>query len=237
MPVHPRMCGADAAVARVHYLNSGSPPHVRGRRESLEPIHLSRRFTPACAGQTPAFAGYFAGSAVHPRMCGADGRGLAFLHKHPGSPPHVRGRPQVHDGFVRLYRFTPACAGQTGFGSPCISKWPVHPRMCGADAFRSPAALLRAGSPPHVRGRPCPLVAGSVVSRFTPACAGQTQVPRLRHPHQPVHPRMCGADRSQSGAGRFRRGSPPHVRGRRRPCLRLVPRSAVHPRMCGTDGR
>ena len=54
-PDHPRMRGEDVAVLTFQCLESGSPPHARGRPiwESVTPGLF--RITPACAGKTVRF--------------------------------------------------------------------------------------------------------------------------------------------------------------------------------------
>ena len=91
--------------------------------------------------------------------------------------------------------------------------------------------------------------------RFTPACAGQTLSIYRQMGISPVHPRVCGADRTDCCAVDFGFGSPPRVRGRLfdtpylRDYSRFTPacagqtspmkmagmRAPVHPRVCGAD--
>ena len=49
---HPRMCGENDTIAVQKYSRLGSPPHVRGKLESVEHDSLGHRITPACAGKT-----------------------------------------------------------------------------------------------------------------------------------------------------------------------------------------
>ncbi len=91
--VHPRVCGADMNTSRLFIGTCGSPPRVRGRRRSAAGRNCSRRFTPACAGQTGCEYGNNGATAVHPRVCGADTILAQYFCGSDGSPPRVRGRP------------------------------------------------------------------------------------------------------------------------------------------------
>ena len=71
--------------------------------------------------------------------------------------------------------------------------------------------------------------------RITPAGAGKTSQPALRHAFSQDHPRRCGENYKQSLTRCRRLGSPPQVRGK----LRAVHRDFVavedHPRRCGEN--
>ena len=72
-----------------------------------------------------------------------------------GSPPHVRER---HTGvFLDEFRsgITPACAGKTTSSTNGTTIGEDHPRMCGKDLPTVTHDKVLAGSPPHVRERPC----------------------------------------------------------------------------------
>ena len=71
------------------------------------------------------------------------------------------------------------------------------------------------GSPPRVRGRPKRSADSAAVSRFTPACAGQTYQRPVAAAAAAVHPRVCGADPLPHTCVNPSAGSPPRVRGRR----------------------
>ena len=49
---HPRMCGENRHLSNVNLAGPGSPPHVRGKLESLGTIVGKLGITPACAGKT-----------------------------------------------------------------------------------------------------------------------------------------------------------------------------------------
>ncbi len=133
----------------------------------------------------------------------------------------------------RSWRFIPACAGNSTFGSAGQHGPPVHPRVCGELSLRHQIPRHPHGSSPRVRG-----------TRH--ACAVDAR-PR------PVHPRVCGELAFQRRV-RFRvDGSSPRVRGTpldddvKRLPVRFIPAcagnserplgsqraGAVHPRVCG----
>ncbi len=216
---------------------------------------MKLRFTPARAGQTTRFftSGWLL--PVHPRVCGADFDLFWGSHFCSGSPPRVRGRPEVAAPVPERFRFTPACAGQTS--EPIIAAWgfPVHPRVCGADMQTEFCGKSLSGSPPRVRGRLFLPARSFTTGRFTPACAGQTQLQSCITGDNPVHPRVCGADVQLFHPSPMLSGSPPRVRGRRKSGIsisrgvRFTPACAgqtirhsparmpnsVHPRVCGAD--
>ncbi len=252
-PVHPRMCGEHLSENFSTATTPGSSPHVRGTRAPMLQTRDYRRFIPACAGNTYVPASACAGSAVHPRMCGEHRSTPCHLRCQGGSSPHVRGTQRCrHDQRQRL-RFIPACAGNTRAAISAFFGITVHPRMCGEHISSAVSIVASNGSSPHVRGtlRRHPLKLQ--VSRFIPACAGNTPGSAPGSAYIPVHPRMCGEHRSSHWAVGIFTGSSPHVRGTRlAPALdqhhpRFIPACAgntpmdgrqcsscpVHPRMCG----
>ena len=127
--------------------------------------------------------------------------------------------------------------------------------MRGEDCKSTCRWALYAGSPPHARGRRGRGLSGDLVIRITPACAGKTGPGGVAGCSRGDHPRMRGED-NVSGQGLvWRRGSPPHARGRRqhqqirRSLHRITPACAGktccgssragsirdHPRMRGED--
>ena len=91
------------------------------------------------------------------------------------------------------------------------------------------------GSPPQVRGKREIINIRPRRGRITPAGAGKTSQPALRHAFSQDHPRRCGENYKQSLTRCRRLGSPPQVRGK----LRAVHRDFVavedHPRRCGEN--
>ena len=112
-----------------------------------------------------------------------------------------------------LWRFIPACAGNT------------------AGSYLGGA--LNDGSSPRVRGTPRSPFARRCRQRFIPACAGNTNPARSPARGSPVHPRVCGEHRRTNARQTAVAGSSPRVRGThiQNGERRRVP--AVHPRVCG----
>ena len=90
---HPRMRGEDPYFVGWVLLQSGSPPHARGRLGSEALADFKGRITPACAGKTAV--SYVAGASPE------------------GSPPHARGRRFRNYEIMFDFGITPACAGKT----------------------------------------------------------------------------------------------------------------------------
>ena len=149
----------------------------------------------------------------------------------------MRGTPSPDSAITAARRFIPACAGNTRCPWRCVSPAPVHPRVCGEHCAAPDHNPHTAGSSPRVRGTPHRRRGSPTISRFIPACAGNTR--RLRR-------------KSVSFAG-----SSPRVRGTRRRCRdqahsrRFIPACAgntaapalspsqgtVHPRVCGEHAK
>ena len=170
-----------------------------------------------------------------------------------GSSPHARGTRNVRPCSAVLYRFIPACAGNTFTQVLNNIKQSVHPRMRGEHyTFQSGIGSGR-GSSPHARGT---LVPGGGIRRglrFIPACAGNTPTQLTSLKLVSVHPRMRGEHCFLPTQKERDSGSSPHARGTREfRCLerytdRFIPACAgntddithasdlnsVHPRMRG----
>ena len=112
-PVHPRVCGEHAACSSIPSYPAGSSPRVRGTREGRGGAEMSRRFIPACAGNTPRFPSPCSARPVHPRVCGEHVWDGHCWKAGTGSSPRVRGT--LARSFHRQCpdRFILACAGNT----------------------------------------------------------------------------------------------------------------------------
>ena len=91
-----------------------------------------------------------------------------------GSPPRVRGKPDIYSLRGVEQRITPACAGKTSAFvrmRACISD---HPRVCGENVPLSAGIVVLCGSPPRVRGKLATVSKTDLKGRITPACAGKT---------------------------------------------------------------
>ena len=92
---HPRMCGDHLSCYTNVLLTGGSPPHVRGPRVLAGYVGVFAGITPACAGTTVRFLRFYPSAWDHPRMCGDHWEKNLNLTTRQGSPPHVRGPPNV----------------------------------------------------------------------------------------------------------------------------------------------
>ena len=211
----------------------GSSPRVRGTLEAPRDSSRSQRFIPACAGNTAAVLRASLELAVHPRVCGEHPVDVARALRPGGSSPRVRGTLVIPRGQPFIYRFIPACAGNTKICVRPISGMAVHPRVCGEHWRQSHDCEIRYGSSPRVRGTPPDLVVFTAPRRFIPACAGNTSFPSGIAPRTAVHPRVCGEHCTVAVILFTLGGSSPRVRGT--PALEpaAVPMWLVHPRVCG----
>ena len=71
---HPRRCGENVIGGMIAVTIAGSPPQVRGKRDSAERGRGIPRITPAGAGKTADLQGLVDGLTDHPRRCGENER-------------------------------------------------------------------------------------------------------------------------------------------------------------------
>ena len=109
---HPRTCGEKSAGFGLRDLDSGSPPHMRGKVRILISCDNSQGITPAHAGKREAHAGSAGGRRDHPRTCGEKQLLLLLLKLRVGSPPHMRGKAHTFRTRTNWQGITPAHAGK-----------------------------------------------------------------------------------------------------------------------------
>ena len=216
---HPRACRENNRAKPCRVSVRGSPPRVRGKLPIRRRPWRRTRITPARAGKTTAAGELRNPTADHPRACGENNNGRPVSVVCVGSPPRVRGKPDINQDGEFWKRITPARAGKTRVSPPPRAATTDHPRACGENLADSGPASRRYGSPPRVRGKPPLAPQPAHPSRITPARAGKTSYPRLSLSLVRDHPRACGEnDIVAQPAGRVK-GSPPRVRGK----LILIP--------------
>ena len=110
---HPRRCGENASRRREGACNLGSPPQVRGKPKWTDARGLEKRITPAGAGKTHCKTAEKARLQDHPRRCGENVISPPSPWTFLGSPPQVRGKPELFDGMTEEAGITPAGAGKT----------------------------------------------------------------------------------------------------------------------------
>ena len=133
---HPRACGANLLL-RISFTPAfGSSPRMRGKPLGSGQRSQRRRIIPAHAGQTYVTSDGNNNGPDHPRACGANSLPMTFIIDRNGSSPRMRGKlGHVHDRAGEA-RIIPAHAGQTFRRSASCTRWPDHPRACGANHFQ-----------------------------------------------------------------------------------------------------
>ena len=173
-PVHPRVCGELRSPASARRPLRGSSPRVRGTPTTPTPAKGTRRFIPACAGNSRGFESRSRYQPVHPRVCGELAR-----RRGPCAPRS---------------RFIPACAGNSGrVRESAASKRTVHPRVCGELGWRR--RLVRPDRrfiPACAGNSSCDAPDRPGAHRFIPACAGNSRYSSMAVSLLLVHPRVCG---------------------------------------------
>ena len=174
-PDHPRACGANVHTAYQLRFPAGSSPRMRGKRLH-DRCHRQRgRIIPAHAGQTDCRFDGVAGSADHPRACGANQAPGNVSPSSCGSSPRMRGKLVASGGMVFATRIIPAHAGQTRRLEVSQITWTDHPRACGANPYFNERYRTLDGSSPRMRGKLASGCISEVGNRIIPAHAGQTE--------------------------------------------------------------
>ena len=147
------MCGEKHDRYDTHAPWQGSPPHVRGKEARRPHRHELYGITPACAGKRKQLILMLYDYLDHPRMCGEKSQKYRYKCVWLGSPPHVRGKGEVHILIRVAGRITPACAGKRSAYNGLSVNVRDHPRMCGEKLPGAALVSSTSGSPPHVRGK------------------------------------------------------------------------------------
>ena len=215
---HPRRCGENEDLVLTQRRIGGSPPQVRGKLPPKVGFKWELRITPAGAGKTDDFSPDFIKRRDHPRRCGENSQCLPMSPTTLGSPPQVRGKPQVQ-GVTAVYTgITPAGAGKTCIAGYLRNRNADHPRRCGENPNLQNMLIYFAGSPPQVRGKPRKKTDAELRRRITPAGAGKTAAKDIFFCLPRDHPRRCGENHGGDAQCIYLQGSPPQVRGKRDAC-------------------
>ena len=150
--VHPRVCGEQGCRFIEHWSVSGSSPRVRGTVSYVGGSQTTKRFIPACAGNSSWCDLCWSCAPVHPRVCGEQGDCVMCHLVFSGSSPRVRGTANLDKSDRDIVRFIPACAGNSGDRARFDVQTAVHPRVCGEQPIRRPPRRYSGGSSPRVRG-------------------------------------------------------------------------------------
>ena len=234
---HPRGCGENSDSADAVFRMPGSPPRMRGKPITEAFKADIDRITPADAGKTTVAQQVMHQLWDHPRGCGENAAVAVEKSDAAGSPPRMRGKLYgVCFGSDGL-RITPADAGKTTDVVAFVNVLEDHPRGCGENVHRA--------APLHRR------------LRITPADAGKTIPHSIQCSNVQDHPRGCGENCTTFPTAEQAHGSPPRMRGKRRPRRNaedgngITPADAGktrqkpvraqtpedHPRGCGENGR
>ncbi len=211
--VQPRVCGERSRVGMRSIGVGGSAPRVRGTPRKTCKLYVSHRFSPACAGNACFAARNSRASSVQPRVCGERCKIGPRDSEQRGSAPRVRGTPLVRRGFVRVGRFSPACAGNAWRPLAAIKSSAVQPRVCGERLRKLIRICLPCGSAPRVRGTRHARINKINSERFSPACAGNASRRPGDADQRAVQPRVCGERPASRALLSTMRGSAPRVRG------------------------
>ena len=151
--VEPRRCGENGSLKVLALQRAGSPPQVRGKRDTSSTFRRRKRITPAGAGKTARCTYDTNLNRDHPRRCGENIFSFPNSVKQIGSPPQVRGKLLPVEYLLNFVRITPAGAGKTEklVSAPCRCQ--DHPRRCGENHQSVKAANSLQGSPTQVRGK------------------------------------------------------------------------------------
>ena len=153
----------------------GSPPRMRGKRDSVSAVNSVTRITPAHAGKTLHCFDALSCLKDHPRACGENAVTDKSKVFHKGSPPRMRGKLWKIMYDINKVGITPAHAGKTWISNVGGGYPRDHPRACGENFKRRIPDIRAAGSPPRMRGKPFVVVSKSATYRITPAHAGKTR--------------------------------------------------------------
>ena len=132
--------------------------------------------TPAHAGKSAIIRLFDTRTGDHPRTCGEKLIALIRCCCSLGSPPHMRGKGPCFRLDDTIQGITPAHAGKRIANLLNIRLVRDHPRTCGEKMVEGDSTAVRAGSPPHMRGKVYDASADMYDIGITPAHAGKSMV-------------------------------------------------------------
>ena len=109
---HPRLCGEKVELLETLDFPVGSPPPMRGKAALLSSKIPRTGITPAYAGKSHRQADCWSDIRDHPRLCGEKCEIGKYGDGILGSPPPMRGKVVLADGYSGLCGTTPAYAGK-----------------------------------------------------------------------------------------------------------------------------
>ena len=165
---------------------------MRGKVCNLFSRFLLCGITPAYAGKRSEFSFAFTLHKDHPRICGEKPEWCREDVEAWGSPPHMRGKAQIHLGLLVVLGITPAYAGKSTPSHTVKQDKKDHPRICGEKTDRLKLVRNAPGSPPHMRGKASIGARVAALFGITPAYAGKSSGSCRSYPPCWDHPRICG---------------------------------------------
>ncbi len=131
IPVQPRVRGE--LKNSTHRLGSsiGSAPRARGTPVSRISRCTSRRFSPACAGNSLMRLSRHRSATVQPRVRGELDFPGCQTATEDGSAPRARGTRGAVTYYKAVRRFSPACAGNSLWATMLTGDSSVQPRVRG----------------------------------------------------------------------------------------------------------
>ena len=208
------MCGEKAALPPGVLAPPGSPPRMRGKELAVGVIRQHGGITPAHAGKSEESQMMHYLLRDHPRTCGEKIDETTNTNEATGSPPHMRGKVVVVVVGPVETGITPAHAGKSASAALSPASPRDHPRTCGEKAFLEQTRQAGLGSPPHMRGKVKRHSKGRQCGGITPAHAGKRRENEPARSLSQDHPRTCGEKRKAQTFLSWRKGSPPHMRGK-----------------------
>ncbi len=191
-PVQPRVRGEHARNVTIEFQAGGSAPRARGTPLAAVAGAGADRFSPACAGNTPATTCRPRRSSVQPRVRG-EHTGYDLPAKAVvGSAQRARGTLRNAGERRHLRRFSPACAGNTSRRWLSVLSRTVQPRVRGEHLTTAQGYSDAYGSAPRARGTRRRGHLEREDRRFSPACAGNTTTSPRRSSPGSVQPRVRG---------------------------------------------
>mgnify|MGYP001682697459 CR=1 FL=1 len=148
----PRTCGEYRGGRKPQLPPGGSAPHMRGIQIPHRIERITRRISPAHAGNTAAHGGTSRSRRDQPRTCGEYPTQSVGLQPARGSAPHMRGIPYVSVSASYARGISPAHAGNTLAPSRWWEGARDQPRTCGEYLGVRWPPTRTGGSAPHMRG-------------------------------------------------------------------------------------
>ena len=151
-PVQPRLRGELRSFVVPRIGETGSTPLARGTLRLILAKNHVHRFNPACAGNSRQRRSCSSVGTVQPRLRGELLPLFTSKSKSRGSTPLARGTPGFYVADFEVFRFNPACAGNS-VCQPAVPRSPsVQPRLRGELQYDLALLCAEVGSTPLARG-------------------------------------------------------------------------------------